>query len=98
MTCYKRGVGAGRRRESIDLSLGIALEVWRSLPDVEREIDSWEQDDAVEFLVTWGIQEDRLRYLDDLTGEMTDEQLACYEELKAVVAENRPIIERLLLT
>lgn len=87
-------------KESIDLVLAGSLDAWRRLPEVEREIDSWDQDDAVDYLCCWPVQEVRLERLADEAreGEMTDEQLRSYSDLLDVVATNRPIIERLLLT
>lgn len=87
-------------RESVEMRLKNSLGAWRSLPEVEREIDEWDQLDAADFLSSWPIQEIQLRQLEEdaRSGEMVDEQLGRYEELKVLVAENRPIIERLLET
>jgi hypothetical protein len=42
----------------IDHWLGLSEEAWRSLPQVEREIDDWNPDEAVAYLAEWAIQED----------------------------------------
>ncbi len=85
------------RAASIDGQLSIAEARWPSLPEVEREIDSWDPEDAVTFVFEWGVEDHRLSMLEEdaRSGLMTPEQLARYERLKRVVAQNRPIIERL---
>ena len=84
-------------RERIDRDLGWSLWQWGRLPEVEAEIDQWDQMDQIVFVEEWTLEEERLLRLEQYVAEgvLTPEQLAQYEELRALVAENRPIIRRL---
>lgn len=84
-------------RELIERQLIFGKAGWERLPEVESEIDGWDPEDAEAFILEWSIEEDRLDYLKEYydRGVMTEEQAARYEELKKLVARNRPIIERL---
>jgi hypothetical protein len=77
--------------------LGIIEDQWGRLPEVEAEIDGWDLLDQLDFIEEWPLEEMRLDQMEEyLTeGALTNEQLARYEELKRVVAANRPIIRRL---
>ena len=77
--------------------LGVAETRWATLPGVEREIESWDPEDASAFAFEWGVEDHRLRTLEDdaRSGLMTPEQLSRYEGLLRVVEKNRPIINRL---
>lgn len=74
-----------------------SLRQWQTLPEVEAEIDEWDWVDQVVFIEEWPIEEDRLTDLERFAavGAMAPDQLARHEELKRVVARNRPIIRRL---
>lgn len=80
-----------------ELILGIALDQWGRLRQVEAEIDQWNLIDQIVFIEEWPLEEQRLRMLEEYVaqGALTAEQLARYGELKRLVARNRPIIHRL---
>ena len=83
--------------QSIDRILERSCAAWRTLPEVEVETDEWDWVDHVVYIEEWPIEEDRLTDLERYAacGAMDPAQLARYEELKGVVARNRPIIRRL---
>lgn len=83
--------------EGIDHVLDIALWQWQSLPEVAAEIDEWDLLDQLNFIEEWPIEEDRLLFLERHAADdsMSLEQRARFEELKRIVACNRPIIQRL---
>ncbi len=70
---------------------------WERLPEVESEIGRWDWLDQIVFIEEWPIQEDALADIarHAAAGALTTTQLGRYEELKRVVARNRPIIQRL---
>jgi hypothetical protein len=85
-------------RVDVDHLLHWAAVAWDELVTVEQEIDSWEQIEQIVYLEEWPIEEDRLRRLDRhaRAGDLSDEQRVRYRDLLKLVAERRPIIERLL--
>ena len=84
-------------RQEIERLLDRLSYQWGRLPEVEAEIDQWDWADVVVFIEEWTLEEDRLRQLERYVAEgaVTSEQLQRYKLLKALVAKNRPIIERL---
>ena len=85
------------RKEDVERTLVMAEDQWGSLPQVEAKIDGWPQAEQVHFVEEWPMEEVRLKRLERYAqeGRMTEDQLARYEELKKIVARNRPIIRRL---
>lgn len=83
--------------EYIDKLLYLSSANWKELPKVESEIDEWDQIDQIVFIEEWPLEEMRLKSLERYAreGHMTEDQLARYEELKKLVARNRPIIQKL---
>lgn len=71
---------------------------WRKLPDVERRWGEMHEPERLDFVLEWGIKEDRLSQLEAWVAEglLTPEQMARYRELQALVEKHRPIVERLL--
>ncbi len=82
---------------SIDWQLDWSLWQWGRLPEVEVEIDQWDQLDQIHFIEEWPLEEERLlrpeRYA--ANGSFTPEQRERYEQLTRLVARNRPIVQRL---
>ena len=70
---------------------------WQRLPEVEAEIDRWDLLDQLNFIEEWPLEEERLKRLEEylIDGALTQEQLAQYEHLKGIMAQNQPIIRRL---
>ncbi|HLH23416.1 MAG TPA: hypothetical protein VK066_12915 [Chloroflexota bacterium] len=89
---------APRVRRHIDLLLALAIDRWAGLPEDERTIDEWDPVDQSLFGAEWPLEEQRLdmlkRYVAD--GALTPAQLERYHELERLVAQNRPIVDRLL--
>ena len=71
---------------------------WRRLPDVERQWAEMQETERLDFVLEWGIKEDRLAQLEAWADEglLTPEQMGRYRELLALVEKHRPIVERLL--
>ena len=88
----------GMDRQRIDLLLGLSEEAWGELPEIEAEIDGWDLLDQLDVTESWALEEaflDRLEAYKE-EGAMNEGQLARYEELKDLVARNRPVIERIM--
>ena len=81
----------------IDKLLTFLMAQWERLPQVAAEIDGWHPLERIDFIEEWPLEEDRLARLEQYVaqGALTPEQLVCYERLKHLVAQNRPIIRRL---
>jgi hypothetical protein len=87
-------------REHIELLLGHSADRWQRLPEVARDIDSWDLIDQISFIEEWPLEEQRLDMLERYAcqGVMTLDQRQRFDDLKRLVARNRPIIERLQRT
>ncbi len=85
-------------RSIIDRELDQAHTEWARLPEVEATIDSWPEDEALDYLNEWSLQVDTVSTLRKRAarGELTPEQQARFEELLPIVERNRPIIDRLI--
>ncbi len=83
---------------AVEHVLARAIESWEELPEMEREIDTWDHLDQIVYLEEWQIEEDRLLRLAEhaQSGAFTPGQRARYERLLKLVEDHRPIIERLL--
>lgn len=81
----------------VDHLLFVGKAQWEWLAEVEAKFEDWDPDDQEAFVLEWAIEEERLEDLEEYhrRGAMTEEQTTRYEELKKLVARNRPIIERL---
>jgi hypothetical protein len=88
---------APQTQRHIDLLLGMAIERWSGLPETERTIDQWDPVDQNIFLAEWPLEEQRLEMLRAYvtSGAMTPAQLERYHELQRLVAQNRPVVDRL---
>jgi hypothetical protein len=92
--------GSGRRpsRQNIDHELDRAERSWDRLPAVARLIDDWTDDEALDFLNEWSLEEDNLLVLKQRAArnELTPAQQDRYRHVIGLVAQNRPIIADLL--
>lgn len=84
-------------QQQIDRLLARSFDEWRELPEVEAAIDGWDQIDQIVYVEEWTLAEERLIRLEwhARDGALTAEQVARHNDLKRLVAQNRPIIERL---
>jgi hypothetical protein len=82
----------------IDWELERAIREWARLPEVEASIDSWPDDEALDFVFEWTLEEDRLDRLvaHARRGELTVRQQGRYATLEALVKKHRPIVDRLI--
>lgn len=84
-------------RDRVDRMLSLSEEAFKELPQVAAEFDGWECESQIDYLVEWGIQEDRLSMLEGRydEGSMTTEQAARYERLTELAERNRSVLDRL---
>jgi hypothetical protein len=89
-------VAQGTHRQ-IEHLLARAFAEWEEVPAVETEIDGWDLLDQIVYVEEWTLAEERLLRLERFAAEgaLTDAQAVRYNDLKRLVAQNRPIIERL---
>ena len=87
-----------RSAADIDYLLDYLLRHWSSIPQVEQEWPTWDPIDQEVFHLEWAIKEDRLAQLGQYleAGALTPPQLARFEDLKRLIAQNRSVLERLL--
>ena len=85
-------------REDIDQLLSRALAAWKSLADVERDIDTWELEDQLAFVEEWPLEEDRLRRLASMgqAGVLSESQRVRYRQLLELVEQRRTVVDGLL--
>ncbi|HLH23968.1 MAG TPA: hypothetical protein VK066_15705 [Chloroflexota bacterium] len=85
-------------REWIDDYLDYLFAEWEAIPEVAAEWDEWQDHEQLDFVVEWPIREDRLRELQQWAeqGLLAPQQQARYERLLALVARQRPTLEKLL--
>ncbi len=84
-------------QQHIARQLDWSLWQWDRLSEIEAEIDGWDLLDQLDFIEEWPLEEERLLRLEGhaAEGAMTPDQRQRYEDLKRLVAQNRPIIRRL---
>ncbi|MGI8856878.1 MAG: hypothetical protein ACR2JW_14100 [Thermomicrobiales bacterium] len=84
-------------QQYIDRMLSLLEWQWGRLPEVEAEIDNWDLLEQLDFIEEWPLEEERLKKVEHYRSEgvLTLEQTARYEEVKRLIARNRPIIRRL---
>lgn len=85
-------------KTTIDYLLDYLTPKWRDIPWVAQEWPNWDWTAKEVFTVEWGLKEQRLEELTDYAerGLLTPTQQKRYEALRRLVAENRPMLERLL--
>ena len=84
-------------REHIEELLDECGEEWARLPEVEREIATWDETQALTYLAEWPLHEQHLRLLESYAadGALTPEERQRLEELQRLAVRNRPIVERM---
>ena len=84
--------------EEIAKLLDILLDEWGDVPRVAAEIDTWDIIDQLHFTEEWPLVEIRLKRLEKHVqqGHLTPSQITQYEELKQLIAKNRPILQRIM--
>ncbi|MDI3341070.1 MAG: hypothetical protein QJR03_11135 [Sphaerobacter sp.] len=79
-----------------DALLDRLIEAWSELPQIVAELDTWDPVDRADYIEGWPRETVRLhrleRYMSE--GTPTAEQRARYRELRALIAKNRPLLER----
>ncbi len=84
--------------DRIDAFLAYCLREWDAVPEIAEEWDTWSDGDRLEFALEWPIREDRLQQLGGWArqGVFTPAQRRRYDQLNAVVATHRPLVQLLL--
>jgi len=82
----------------IDRELDRAERSWGRLPQVVRSIDTWPEDEALDFLNEWSLEEYNLAVLRERAArsELSPEQQARYQHVLEIVSRHRPLVARLL--
>lgn len=81
----------------IDYALDRLIQEWRDLPRCEREIDQWDLIEQLDYIEEWTPSEELRHRLEEYAakGLLNDQQKARYAELRRMVEEYQPILERL---
>jgi hypothetical protein len=85
-------------RQRIDWLLSYLTREWDGLAEVEREWDEWSAHDRRDFRLEWPIRESSLHTLCEHVedGGLTPDQRVAYDDLRRLIAAQRPILDRLL--
>ncbi len=85
-------------RARIDHYLDYLLAQWEGVPALAAEWSDWDTESRLTFAWNWAVPRDRMHQLEQWAtqGVLTPEQCVRYEQLLALVAQNRPTLERLL--
>ena len=84
--------------ERIDDYLAYLIKRWQGIPRLAAEWADWDEDSRLVFDLNWAVAEDRLLQLQgwDDQGQLTADQQTRLGKLKALVAEYRPTLDRML--
>lgn len=82
----------------VDRELDRALREWGRLPEIAATFAEWPEDEALDFVFEWSLEEERLRRLAAHAerDELTSQQMRRYRVLVELVWRNRPIVDRLI--
>src|SRR5688500_1012445 len=85
------------RDDRVDSFLAYLLAEWEAVPQLAEEWADWSADDRLDFALDRPIREDRLWQLDALAqgGRLSPEQQQRYARLRELVAQQRPLLDRL---
>jgi hypothetical protein len=91
-------VAQTHRETDTDYLLEYLTKHWRSLADVVRQWRDGDPTDQDVFGLEWTVKEERLAQLQERAGrgELTAVQRARYDALLKLVAQSRPLLDRLL--
>ncbi len=81
----------------IDYALERLIQEWRDLPRAERDIDTWDLIEQLDYIEEWTPSEELRSKLERYAaqGLLNDQQMARLAELRHLVEEHQPILERL---
>jgi hypothetical protein len=82
----------------IDDYLDYLIREWKGIPLLEQEWDEWDEHSKLVFVLDWGVPSDRLSQLRVWAdqGLLSSDQRRRYDELRQLVAQHGPWIERIL--
>jgi hypothetical protein len=85
-------------RDWADRLLSGLLSDWKELPEIAVEIDEWDDSEALDFIEEWRFVESQRYDLERIadTGVLTAEQDQRLDELRKLVSEHKPLLDRLL--
>lgn len=76
-------------RERIELLLSQALGAYEELPEVAREIQTWDEAERLSYVYDWVLLEQRVEELERNSASMDEEQLGRLEALRDAVRAHR---------
>jgi hypothetical protein len=84
--------------EIVERELTRAEQAWGQLPEVAALIGRWSEDEALDFLNEWSLEEDNLAVLRGRSAraELTPGQHTRFERVLELATRHRPIIARLM--
>lgn len=84
-------------QQDIDSMLDYLSEAWADLPQAERDIDSWDLIEQIDYVEEWTPKLGTLKWLERYVADnlLNDQQKRRYAELCRLVEEYQPILERL---
>jgi len=88
----------GSVSKEVDRLLDQLMGDWQQVPEVATEIDDWDIVAQLTFTEEWPLVEIRLRRLEEHVQQahLTPSQITQYEELKRLIAKDRPILQRIM--
>jgi len=83
--------------ERIDGFLAYLIREWEATPALAEEWPEWSSSDRDAFALDWPVKEDRLMQLGALArdGRLSPEQVRRFRHVSELVAEHRPLLDRL---
>jgi hypothetical protein len=84
--------------ERIDDYLDYLLKTWKDVPLEAEDWEAWDDFTRLEYELDWGVPNDRLAQLRAWVKEsiLTPSQQGLYNDLEALIAENQPLLDRML--
>lgn len=84
-------------RQHIDSVLDYLLEAWKALPQIERDIDKLDLIEQIDYVEEWTPKLDLLSRVQRHAAmhSLSEQQMARYAELLALVNKYQPVLDRL---
>jgi hypothetical protein len=86
-----------QRDDWVDEYLAYLHAEWDAVPSLVADWAGWTEHDRLDFALDWPVREDRLCQLAALAreGRMSESQQGSYDQLRALVARHRPLLDQL---
>lgn len=91
---------SGEVGSQIERLLTYLERAWDAVPETAQEWPSWDPLEQEVFHLEWAVKEDNLDRLCEYErqGQIDPRQLSRLQELRLHIAQNRPLLERMLAT